>query len=210
MEGMKEYPDNHFELAIVYPIYLDGFDTSTWTDKGLATQREYKNKTKTLEIKTDKNYFIELFRVSINQIVFGGNYFVLPISRGWVVWDKDNGVDNYFSDCELAWTSFNKILKKFRFKWQGMLQEHMKNKEFRIHPTQKPVALYKWLLKNYAKEGDTILDTHLGSGSSRIACHDMGFDFTGYEIDADYFNAQEKRFNNHVLQQSLFKPKDMY
>ena len=130
-------------------------------------------------------------------------------STGWVVWDKDNGKCDQ-SDCELAFTSFNKGLRKFTYRWHGLLQQNMKNKENRIHPTQKPVALYKWLLKNYAKEGDKILDTHLGSGSSRIAAHDMGFEFVGYEIDKEYFDAQEKRFANHIKQGSLFQPKDMY
>jgi site-specific DNA-methyltransferase (adenine-specific) len=119
-----------------------------------------------------------------------------------LVWDKDNSGD--FADCELAWTSFDTSVRKFRYRWNGMLQEDMKNKEFRIHPTQKPRQLYKWILKNYAKEGDKILDTHLGSGSSRIAAYQMGYDFTGYEIDKEYYEAQEKRFKNAIMQQDMF------
>ena len=152
----------------------------------------------------DDLYFIELFRVSKNQIIWGANHFghLAPASC-WVVWDKLTG-DNGYADCELAWTSFDTAVRKFTFRWQGMLQGNMSEKEERMHPTQKPVSLYKWLLKNYAKEGDKILDTHLGSGSSRIAAYDMGFDFTGYELDKDYFEAAEKRFNQHKAQLKLF------
>lgn len=137
----------------------------------------------------------------------GGNYFIESInkdSQGWVVWDKKHppGID--YADCELAWTSFNRATRIFRFRWNGMLQEDMKNKEKRIHPTQKPVALYEWLLKEYAKPGDKILDTHVGSGSSRIAAYNLGFDYTGFEIDKNYFKAQEDRFKNHTAQLRLF------
>ena len=121
----------------------------------------------------------------------------------WVVWDKQNG-DNDFADCELAWCSFPSAVRKFEFRWAGMLQGNMANKENRIHPTQKPVKLYEWLLTHYAKQGDKILDTHLGSGSSRIAAYNLGFDFVGCEIDEDYFKAQEERFKAHTAQQSLF------
>jgi site-specific DNA-methyltransferase (adenine-specific) len=122
------------------------------------------------------------------------------------VWDKQNGTNN-MADAELAWASFATSVRMYR----GHIFKGIGNTNYTtIHPTQKPIKLYKWILKNYAKAGNTILDTHLGSGSSRIACHDMGFEFTGYEIDKDYFDAQEKRFNNHILQQSLFTSKDMY
>lgn len=121
----------------------------------------------------------------------------------WIVWDKDNG-DNYFADCELAYTSFKSAVRKFKYRWQGMLQESVKNKEIRIHPTQKPIALYAWIFARYAKPGDKILDTHLGSGSSRIAAYDAGLDFVGCEIDKDYFAAQEERFAAHTAQLSLF------
>jgi site-specific DNA-methyltransferase (adenine-specific) len=152
-----------------------------------------------------------LCRVSRDQIIWGANHFISRIddardanSPCWIVWDKDNGA-NDFADCELAWSSFPTAVRRFKYTWNGMLQQDMANKERRIHPTQKPVALYKWLLTNYAKEGDKILDTHLGSGSSRIAAYDLGFDFTGYELDKDYFNAQEQRFANHIAQPKLFE-----
>ena len=150
----------------------------------------------------DKEYFDELMRVSKNQIIWGANHFISKIpydSHCWIVWDKENG-DNDFADCELAWTSFDTAVRRFRFRWAGMLQGDMANKEFRIHPTQKPVALYQWILSKYAKQGDKILDTHLGSGSSRIACYNGGYDFWGYEIDKEYFEKQEQRFENHTSQ----------
>ena len=203
MIGMAQYPDKYFDLAIVDPPYMDNFKTDNWVDSR-AKQKEYKKDTHILTGRLpNTDYFDLLFKKSKNQIICGGNYFVLPISRGWVVWYKSKQ-DNYFSDAELLWTSFDRVLKVFEHTWSGMLQQNMKDKENRIHPTQKPVQLYKWLLKNYAKEGDKILDTHLGSGSSRIACFDGGFDFVGFEIDKDYYEAQEKRFQNYILQQKLF------
>ena len=171
-------------------------------NKGKAT--DYAKKT--WDIKAPENeYFDELLRVSKNQIVFGANHFIsrIPIdSPCWIVWDKDN--TGNFADCELAWTSFKSAVRKYEFRWNGMLQGNMSNKEIRIHPTQKPVALYEWLLTRYAKPGDKILDTHLGSGSSRIAAYNLGFDFVGCEIDEDYFKAQEERFKKHTAQLSLF------
>ena len=136
----------------------------------------------------------------------GGQYFTddLPESQCWIVWDKLHPEGIKFADCELAWTSFDEAARVFRFRWNGMIQQDMKNKENRIHPTQKPVALYKWLLQKYAKPGMKILDTHLGSGSSRIAASDLGFDFVGYEIDKTYFDEQEERFNKHRNQLNLF------
>jgi site-specific DNA-methyltransferase (adenine-specific) len=156
-----------------------------------------------------KEYFEELKRVSVNQIIFGGNYFIdhLHNTSCIIVWDKDNSGN--FADCELAWTSFKTATRIFRFRWNGMLQQDMKNKEVRIHPTQKPRQLYQWLLKNYAKPGDKILDTHLGSGSSAIAAYEMGFDFTGYEIDADYFQAASERLERHMKQERLFEPQQI-
>ena len=207
MEYMKDIPDKFFDLAVVDPIYMEGFSVGSWFD-GKAKNKDYKNKTEILEIKTKDDYFIELFRVSKKQIIWGGNYFNLPISRGWIVWDKLTG-DNNFSDCELAWTSFDKILKKFTFRWQGMLQGNMKDKEIRIHPTQKPIALYKWLLTNYAKPGYKLLDTHSGSGSFRIAAYDMGFDLDSCELDPDYCRDNEARYQNHIKQGDLFKPEEI-
>jgi site-specific DNA-methyltransferase (adenine-specific) len=206
MKLMGRYEDNHFDLAIVDPPY--GINESGQTNKTrgkLAISKDYGNKNWDKE-SPNKKYFIELKRVSKNQIIWGSNHFISKIpydSSCWIVWDKDNG-ETDFADCELAWTSFKTSVRKFKWKWQGMLQQNMKNKEQRIHPTQKPVSLYKWLLKNYATEGDKILDTHLGSGSIAIACHDMGFDLTACELDTDYFNAAMKRIEDHKKQLTLF------
>lgn len=207
MEMMSRYPDKFFELAICDPPY--GIGESGKTNKTrsvLAVSRDYGIKNWDV-VAPSGEYFKELFRVSKNQIIWGANHFLGMTSSCWIVWDKQNG-ENDFADCELAWTSFHTAVRKFTYKWHGMLQQDMKNKEDRIHPTQKPVALYKWLLKNYAKEGDKILDTHLGSGSSRIAAYVMGFDFYACELDKDYYDAQEKRFKEQTAQGSLFDYKE--
>ena len=210
MIGMARYPDNYFELAIVDPPY--GINHANKAGKmagqqygnAAAKKRDYKSKDWDLQIP-NQDYFSELTRVSKNQIIWGGNYMTnyLEPKSGWIFWDKNNG-DNNFSDGELAYTSFNCGLRKVGITWNGMIQYDMKNKEDRFHPTQKPILLYKWLLDKYAKKGDKILDTHLGSGSSRIACDDMGFDFVGFELDKEYFEAQEKRFREYKLQAKLF------
>ena len=206
LEAMREMPDKCFDLAIVDPPYgIDVTNQSQGKGGGVAKKIEYK-KTDWDKTAPDKKYFDELIRVSKNQIVWGANHFISRIpydSSCWVVWDKDNG-ETDFADCELAWTSFKTAVRRFKWKWSGMLQQNMKNKEDRIHPTQKPVALYKWLLHNYANEGDKILDTHLGSGSIAIACHDYGFDLTGYELDTDYYNAALKRLEAHQSQLTIF------
>lgn len=203
IEGMKRYPDKYFDLAIVDPPYgIGAAKMGLGKGGGVAknnnyTKKDWDNSAPTLE------YFTQLKRISINQIIWGANHFLGWAGSGWIVWDKVNG-ETDFADCELAYTSFKKPVRKFTFKWSGMLQQDMKNKEARIHPTQKPVALYKWILDKYAKQGDKILDTHLGSGSSRIAAYEMGFDFTAFEIDKDYYDAQEKRFQNFIKQLTLF------
>jgi site-specific DNA-methyltransferase (adenine-specific) len=208
IEGMKQYPDNYFELAIVDPPYgigEDGSKNKTRTG-GLAKPKDYKAFAGNDKNSPEIEYFNELKRISKNQIIWGANHFISKIpfdSSCWIVWDKDNG-ETDFADCELAWTSFKSAVRKYKFMWSGMLQGDMKNKENRIHPTQKPVKLYKWILTNYAKQGDKILDTHLGSGSSRIAAYDLGFEFTGFELDEDYFKASEKRFKQHTDQLTLF------
>ena len=203
MEYLATCEDNAFELAIVDPPYMHEFKTGTWGGTA-AKQKQYKNREDTLTGKKPGTaYFNELKRVSKNQIVWGGNYFSLPISRGWIFWLK--GMQkNYYSDGELAWSSFDKVLKCFDFTWSGMLQGDMKNKEERIHPTQKPVTLYEWLLMNYAKEGDRILDTHLGSGSIAIACHNLGFDLVGCELDEDYYKGACERLERHKAQLRMF------
>jgi site-specific DNA-methyltransferase (adenine-specific) len=206
MVGMARYPDKYFDLAIVDPPYGINASKGTWGSSNLGNVTNYGKK-KWDDTAPDSDYFSELFRVSKNQIVWGANHFIgrMPInSPCWIVWDKDNSGD--FADCELAFTSFTTSVRKFKFRWNGMLQQDMKNKEPRIHPTQKPVALYKWLLENYAKQGDKILDTHMGSQSSRIAAYKMGFDYYGWELDPDYFAAGNKRFENEIAQQQLFMP----
>ena len=207
LEAMKRMDDNSYDLAIVDPPY--GINAGlrrgdTGKNKHIK-QKEYKYGTWDSS-PPNKEYFNQLIRVSKNQIVFGANHFIskLPYdSPCWIVWNKKNG-DNLYADCELAWTSFPTAVRMVEYRWHGMLQENMKNKEQRIHPTQKPVDLYRWILSNYAKEGDTILDTHLGSGSIAIACHDMGFDLDGYELDVDYFEAATKRLREHQRQLKLF------
>jgi site-specific DNA-methyltransferase (adenine-specific) len=196
MEGMARYPDKYFDLAIVDPPYME--DNKPL--KSLGPNRTHFDVSKFIPPK--ENYFKELKRVSKNQIIWGGNYFtdLLPVSRGWICWDKIQAMDKY-SDFELAYTSFDKICNTFRFCNNGGFI--VKGIDLKIHPTQKPIKLYKWLLHNYAKQGDKILDTHLGSGSSRIAAYEMGFDFTAFELDTEYYEAQEKRYNAHIAQLKL-------
>ena len=197
LEAMRKYPDNYFELAIVDPPYGIGFDNKI---------REAKTKIWDSATPTDE-YFNELKRVSQNQIIWGANYFPCLWQngcKGFVFWNKDINFDSY-SAGELAYTSFNKPAKYFYYAWNGLADGiRGRNKQQKtIHPTQKPVALYRWLLQNYAKPNDKILDTHLGSGSSRIAADMEGYDFTGYELDKDYFDASVKRFNEYKLQVKL-------
>lgn len=226
MPALEKMAENQFDLAIVDPPY--GIGSSRPSKKPcLVVQRngsvlpvkgvEYKHK------YWDDNpvcveYFTRLTNSSRNQIIWGENYFDYKFVGGRIVWDKLNGdTDQY--DCEVAYCSINNRTDIVRYMWSGMFHgkkvshnfieanEQQGNKslnEKRIHPTQKPVALYKWLLKNYAKEGDTILDTHLGSGSIAIACYDMGFSLTGFEIDKDYYDAAHKRFKQHIAQLKLF------
>ena len=212
MTGMRRFPDKYFDLAIVDPVYGDVSQGGYMTNNrgqhigtGKANQKGYHAGLWKQE-KTGNDYFKELFRVSKNQIIWGGNFFVesLPSSQGWVVWDKQKPEGITFSDCELAFTSFNVGIKMFRFMWNGMLQEDMKNKENRIHPTQKPVALYKWLINKFAQEGDTILDTHIGSASSLIACHETGHKYIGFEIDAEYYRQAKERLEQETAQMTMW------
>ena len=215
MEAMKDMSDNQFDLAIVDPPYGIGADIAQ--NKAAERRKKAKGKNKSgrgwkeyrltnwdKDIPTSK-YFKQLFRISKNQIVWGGNYMTeyLKPSMGWILWDK--GQRNFsLADGELAWTSFNKALRIFTMPRVAALQDANNNGGERIHPTQKPVKLYEWLLMKYAKEGDKILDTHLGSGSIAIACHNLGYDLTGYEIDKEYFEAAQKRINIHKQQKRLF------
>lgn len=211
---MARYPDNYFDLAIVDPPYGIGASSDSrasgeYTVNLGGVKKKVKAKGYTKKdwdfTKPDSQYYKELLRVSKNQIIWGGNYFVSELydSSCWLVWNKRNGANNN-ADCELAWTSFKTAVRMFEWKWNGMLQQNMKNKEERYHPTQKPKALYEWLLDNYAKEGDKILDTHLGSGSIAIACHDYGFELTACELDKEYYDKAIERITNHTKQQKLF------
>ena len=204
---MARYPDNYFDLAIVDPPY--GINESGDRNKADRPTAKWKNPNsqiyKTFDDTSIPNekYFKELFRVSKNQIIWGGNYmteFLYP-SKGWIVWNKKVDIKEYLSMAELAWSSFDKKCNMFDYLWAGFKKKHQVE---RIHPTQKPVDLYKFILENYAKQGDKILDTHLGSGSIAIACHDYGFDVTACELDESYYNSAMKRINNHVAQQKLF------
>lgn len=222
MEGMKEIPDKYFDLAIVDPPYgigADNFKNATgWTDREGYTKTESaavraKNRLNqgsgklkgrllnesdcSWDVKPDKAYFDELFRVSKNQIIWGGNYFDLPPTRGIIAWDKMVNWDN-FSAFEMAWTSFNKPAAMYRQKNSG---SYMAGK---IHPTQKPIELYKWLLSKYAKKGDKILDTHVGSASSLIACHELGFEYIGFEINEVYYKAAKERLEETTNQINIF------
>jgi len=205
MEGMKQFPDKYFELAIVDPPYGIGAGSKKFTNRSTANKRAEKFYKDNDWDKTrpSKEYFDELFRVSKNQIIWGGNYFVdlLRPSRCFIVWDKMTG-DNSYADCELALTSFDGNARLFKKLWLGA---HAEDADGRFHPTQKPIALYKWLLTNYAKPGDKILDTHVGSGSSLIACYEYGFDFIGFEIDKDYYEAAQKRLQAVMSQVSMFR-----
>ena len=190
--GMKEYPDKYFDLAIVDPPYGIG-------DKFKGGKTGKMNFNEVVEKDWDKlppmEYWQELMRVSKNQIVWGGNYFPLPPTRCFIVWDKQISEDFSLAMAELAWTSFDKLAKIYKLPTP---------KDGKIHPTQKPIQLYDWIILNYAKEGDKILDTHLGSGSSRIAAYRNGFHFVGFELDKDYYEAQEKRFKTELMQPRLF------
>jgi site-specific DNA-methyltransferase (adenine-specific) len=199
MDYMRSLPDNFADLAIVDPPYGISINMNMGRKKG--QKKSHTDKKWDDAIPSD-DYFTELFRVSKNQIIWGGNYFTLPLTNSWIFWDKDVPTGVSFSDGELAWTSFSGVLRKAKIPYSGF-----RGSEGKIHPTQKPVALYNWVIKNYAGGGDkVILDTFLGSGSSRIAAYDLGFDFYACELDKDYFEAQEKRFNSHISQQKLFAP----
>jgi site-specific DNA-methyltransferase (adenine-specific) len=191
MELMARYPDSYFDLAIVDPPY--GIDINS---SGRLGHYGGKGKKWDSEIP-NKEYFIELNRVSKNQIIWGGNYFGLQPTRCFLIWDKKQPENVSFASCEYAWTSLNESAKTFYLRPQNA-------DDFRIHPTQKPILLYKWILDKYAKQGYKILDTHLGSGSIAIACHDYGFDLTACELDKEYFDKAMQRINNHISQQKLF------
>ena len=200
MDGLKLIPDKSIDLAIVDPPYggvTKGGYMTNHVSGGVARNRNDYHLALWSQEPPQLEYFSELKRVSKNQIIWGGNYFasMLTDSQGWIVWDKEKPQGVMYADCELAWTSFDRASRIFKFAWNGMIQGDMKHKEYKIHPTQKPVALYKWLLHNYAEPGWTILDTHVGSASSLIACEEMGFDYIGFEIDSVYYEKGVERLD---------------
>lgn len=199
MDGMRKTPDKYYDLAVVDPPYGIGINMNMGRKKGEAK----KHKDKDWDNETpDMEYFKELIRVSKNQIIWGGNYFDLPLTKSWIFWDKCVPIGVSFADGELAWTSGDKTLIKVRIPYCGFIGGGE-----RIHPTQKPTALYDWIYHNYLPGGGKVLDTHLGSGSNRIAADKTGnIDFTGYEIDKDYFDAQELRFKNYKAQEVIKFP----
>ncbi|MGN6417764.1 MAG: DNA methyltransferase [Pseudobacter sp.] len=227
MVGMSRFPDKFFDLAIVDPPYgigvngmqlgshpnrsrTDGFGSGPaistaarlkkerYHGRGGLKDRAFNSMNMEWDVPPTEEYFQELFRVSKNQIIWGGNYFYLPTTRCVICWDKMQPWEN-FSQWEMVWTSFDKPASIFRYSNTGGA-----NAEKKIHPTQKPVQLYRWLLNKYADSGNKILDTHMGSQSSRIASYDMGFDYVGFEIDQDFFAAGSKRFDGFAKQQKLF------
>ncbi len=222
MSLMARTPDKFFELAIVDPPYGIGVAKMSYTQEENRPCKQKNGSILTVKklaykhgdwdnAPPNQKYFDELKRVSKNQIIWGENYLPIDFIGGRIVWNKLTPEGTGFSDCEIAYCSLHQRIRYFEYMWAGMMQGvstatpkiqqgNKKLNELRIHPTQKPVALYRWLLKNYAKAGDKIFDSHLGSGSSRIAAHEMGFDFTGTELDADYFQAQEKRFAKYLSQ----------
>ena len=201
MELMARYEDNHFDLAIVDPPYgidLANMNMGAGTGKKHTKIENRKWKSKDWDKETPtKEYFNELKRVSKNQIIWGGNYFELGVCYGFCIWNKESPEGMSFSDCEFAWHSFKKVAKIFSY-------STYKGKGEKIHPTQKPVKLYEWLLMNYAKQGDKILDTHLGSGSIALACHNLGFDLTACELDKEYYDAAMRRITEHKQQLRMF------
>jgi len=202
MELMASYPDNHFDLAVVDPPYGIGEGKKSRGMGTCAMAGDYTVKDWDGSAPTSE-YFKELQRVSKNQIVWGANYYPqhFQSSMGWIFWNKEASGD--FSDGELAYTSFNRALRMFTFAWMGMRQGDMKNKESRIHPTQKPVKLYDWIFENYAENGMKVLDTHMGSGSIAIAAHYAGMHLTACELDEDYFLAACKRIERETSQTTL-------
>lgn len=208
MQLMARYPDNYFDLAIVDPPYGISVDKMTL---GKSKKKIYRGNNWDKDIPK-MEFFLELNRVSKNQIIWGGNYFQLKLTKSWIYWDKmQDGFGKSFSSGELAWTSFDFPMQQIRYKWQGNyfgFENNISTKSSnfieKIHPTQKPVALYNWLLEKYAKKGDKILDTHLGSGSIAIACHDYGFELTACELDSEYYEKAIQRIKNHTNQTNLF------
>ena len=205
LEIMRDIPDKSVDLVLTDPPYGIGEANGKNRTRGLlATPKDYGKSSWDDSIPA-KEYFSEMMRVGKNQIIFGGNYFVehLYNSPCWIVWDKDNG-DTDFADCELAWTSFKSAVRKYRFRWNGMLQENTREKEYRFHPTQKPVSLFEWILDNYSKPGMTILDPFLGSGTTAVACINTNRFFIGIEQEPQYVEIARKRVEQAQAQGNIF------
>lgn len=206
LDVMKSMPDKCIDLVLTDPPYgIDITNQSQGKGGGVAKKIDYKNTNFDKSIPS-KYYFDEMKRISKNQIIWGGNYFseYLENSSCWLVWDKDNSTTD-FADCELAWTNFKTATRKYKFKWMGMLQENMKNKEKRFHPTQKPVALFQWILYNYSQPGMTILDPFAGSGTTAIACLETGRNYILVEKEPEYIEIINKRIATWKEQGRLFK-----
>ena len=200
MELMARYEDNHFDLAIVDPPYGIGIDGQKESKKGKKSDRKYHKQKQWDNAIPNKEYFNELQRVSKNQIIWGANYFVEHLTKGtkgWVVWFKGQ-IGLTMSDCELAYSSFQRATRVVNINRVDLLKQNT------IHPTEKPIRLYQWLLDNYAEKGGKILDTHLGSGSIAIACHNLGYDLTACELDKEYYDAAIKRIEQHKQQIRMF------
>ena len=199
MALMSRYGDNHFELAIVDPPYgIARFGNRVELSNRLCKSAKLNQ----WDVKPNKDYFDELFRVSKNQIIWGANNFTLPESEYFLIWDKQQTVDN-FASAEYAWTNCKKTAKVFRYSIHKTMSDR-KAEGGKIHPTQKPLKLYEFCLMTYANEGDKILDTHLGSGSIALACHNLGYELTACELDKEYYEAAIKRIKDHISQQRLF------
>lgn len=212
-EELKQFPDNHFDLILTDPPYGIGESNEKNATRGGRTgfngekRKDWVKPTDFGHYEWDKQIpsadtFKEILRVSKNQVIFGGNYFIehLHNSSCWIVWDKDNG-SNDFADCELAWTSFKSAVRLFKWRWNGMLQERMNWKEKRLHPTQKPMELFRWIIKKYSNPGDLICDPFMGSGTTPIACNQLGRRCVGIEINDDYCQIAKKRLNQESLLQ---------
>lgn len=198
MDGMKQFPDKYFDLAVVDPPYGIGASEMTM---GKGTKKQWSKGKHWDDFSPKKDYFNELFRVSKQQIIFGGNYFELPKVRSWLVWDKGLYGKTSFADCEMIWTNINTVARIIQCRYDGFIGA---DKDGRIHPTQKPIKLYEWILTRYAKEGDIILDTHVGSASSLISCRNTNHKFVGFELDEYYYKLSKERLDRELAQMNLF------
>ena len=201
LEYLKSLDDNSIDVVVTDPPYGIGEAAGKNKSRGkLAISQDYGNKDWD-DKRPSNEIFKEMLRVSKNQVIFGGNYFsdLLPPSSCWLVWDKVNGKSD-FADCELAWTSYKTAVRYFKYRWSGMLQGNMSKKEKRVHPTQKPLPLMEWVIKNYTKEGDKILDPFMGSGTTGVACVNFNREFIGVEKEEQFFSAAQKRISSAEAQ----------